>query len=84
MCVLFSVKRLTAKDIGPLFNVMAGKHLFYPKERFQYRQIIQRDGGTQNLCNIFGAVHLLRLFGKSASGLSSSSSKTSPLAGYHT
>lgn len=56
-------KKAILVDICPLFNFMAGKHLFYPKERAQYRQILLRDGGTHNLCNTYGAIHLLRMFG---------------------
>jgi hypothetical protein len=54
---------LILDDIGPLFNLMAGKHLFYPRERLQYREILLQEGGASKLCSVYGSVHLLRLFG---------------------
>ncbi|XP_022695949.1 mortality factor 4-like protein 1 isoform X1 [Varroa jacobsoni] len=48
--------------IRDYFNSMLGKHLLYKFERPQYAQVLEEHGLDAKMSEIYGAVHLLRMF----------------------
>lgn len=52
-----------ANKIRDCFNVLLGKLLLYKFERIQYVEMLKEYSG-RNMCELYGAIHLTRLFSK--------------------
>jgi mortality factor 4-like protein 1 len=50
------------------FEKALGTYLLYRFERLQYEQVMgsDKDGSRRSVCEVYGAEHLLRLFGTPA------------------
>lgn len=59
----FDVNLLTL-GIKDCFNVMLGPHLLYKYERLQYQTLLKNNGKEVDLTDIYGVIHLVRLFTK--------------------
>lgn len=70
----FAVNEVVA-GVREYFNVMLGTQLLYKFERPQYADVLANHPDT-SMSQIYGAPHLLRLFGKNAAVLVHNSNKT--------
>lgn len=69
----FAVNEVVA-GVREYFNVMLGTQLLYKFERPQYADVLANHPDT-SMSQIYGAPHLLRLFGKNAAVLIHNSNK---------
>lgn len=75
----FAVNEVVA-GVREYFNVMLGTQLLYKFERPQYADVLANHPDT-SMSQIYGAPHLLRLFGKSSAVLIYNSNRTVTFTG---